>query len=188
MVTISRDSPCLSITAVAKERLPVFRTDALKTVLCRALDEARGSGGFLILAYVVMPDHLHIITDGARKSSDALRFIKGIAARRIIQHLKDGNFRASLEKLRLGARRDQQGYSLWEHESNVVLLTVEPTFMQRVNYIHQNPVRAGLVERAEEYRWSSVRYWSRWPREDEPLKVDVDKIVWRSAKEDWGKA
>jgi hypothetical protein len=35
--------------------------------------------------------------------------------------------------------------------------TSEAAFMQRVNYIHQNPVRAGLVARAEDYRWSSAR-------------------------------
>jgi len=51
--------------------------------------------------------------------------------------------------------------------------------MQKVNYIHQNPVRAGLVERAEDYRWSSVRIWKRCSLEDEPLIVDIDRIAWR---------
>ena len=51
--------------------------------------------------------------------------------------------------------------------------------MQKVNYIHQNPVRAGLVERAIDYRWSSARYWNRCERDDEPLKVDLEKIIWR---------
>ena len=97
MVTISRDSPCLSITAVAKDRLPVFRSDAIKSILCAALDEARRSGGFFIFAYVIMPDHLHIVTNGVRKPSDTLRFIKGVASRRIIQHLKQGGFHTSLE-------------------------------------------------------------------------------------------
>jgi hypothetical protein len=55
----------------------------------------------------------------------------------------------------------------------------EDMFMQKVNYIHQNPVRAGLVEKAEDYRWSSVRWWKRCPLEDEPLKVDLNRIAWR---------
>ena len=63
MHTISRDTPALYITAVAKDRLPVFRTDAIKVITCNALDEARKSGGFSIYAYVIMPDHLHAITD-----------------------------------------------------------------------------------------------------------------------------
>ena len=180
MVTISRDSPCLSITAVAKDRLPIFRTDALRKVLCEALNEARQSGGFLIFAYVIMPNHIHLITDGARKPSDTLRFLKGIAARRIIQHLKDGNFHRSLEKLRGPRKADRHEYSLWQRESNVMLLTAESTFIERVHYIHRNPVRAGMVRAAVDYRWSSARYWDRCTSEDEPLKVDVEKIVWRT--------
>jgi hypothetical protein len=42
---ISRDSQALYITMVAKDRLPVFQTDAIKKVTCEALNEARGSGG-----------------------------------------------------------------------------------------------------------------------------------------------
>jgi hypothetical protein len=52
-------------------------------------------------------------------------------------------------------------------------------FMQRVHYTHQNPVRLGLVERAEDYRFSSARIWNRRPLEDEPLLIDIDKIRWR---------
>jgi hypothetical protein len=51
---ISRDSPALYITVVAKDRLPVFKSDAIKLVTCQALDEARKSGGFLLFAYVLM--------------------------------------------------------------------------------------------------------------------------------------
>ncbi len=54
MATISRDTPCLSITSVARGRLPVFRTDAIKKITCAALDEARRSGGFAMFAYLIM--------------------------------------------------------------------------------------------------------------------------------------
>ncbi|HEY8185590.1 MAG TPA: hypothetical protein VIF64_05955 [Pyrinomonadaceae bacterium] len=57
MHIISRDTPALYITAVAKDRLPVFRTDAIKIITCNALNEARESGGFSIYAYAIMPDH-----------------------------------------------------------------------------------------------------------------------------------
>ena len=51
MFTISRDHPCLYLTAVAKDRLPVFRTDSLKALVCTALDEACKSAGFRLFAY-----------------------------------------------------------------------------------------------------------------------------------------
>jgi hypothetical protein len=51
--------------------------------------------------------------------------------------------------------------------------------MQKVHYIHQNPVRAGLSSRAEDYHWSSARCWNKTTLEDEPLLVDISQIVWR---------
>jgi putative transposase len=179
MHTISRDTPALYLTAVAKDRLSVFRTDALKVITCSALDEARKSAGFSIYAYVIMPDHLHMITDRILEPSVILRYINGITSRRVIDHLKEHGHNASLQKLRHETKERAYRYSLWDHHSNVFSITSEDMLMQKVDYIHQNPVRGGLVERAEDYRWSSVRWWKGCPLEDEPLKVDIDRIAWR---------
>ena len=59
--------------------------------------------------------------------------------------------------------------------------------MQKVNYIHNNPLRAGLVERAIDYKWSSARIWQGCPLDDEPLLMDIDRIMWRRVKV-WGVA
>ncbi len=53
--------------------------------------------------------------------------------------------------------------------------------MQKVNYIHQNPVRAGLEEKAEDYRFSNARLWRGNSLEDEPLITDHKQIDWRRA-------
>ena len=179
MHIISRDTPALYITAVAKDRLPVFRKEAIKIVTCNALDEARRSAGFSIYAYVIMPDHLHAITDGFLKPSEILRYIKGISSRRVIDHLKEHGHNSSLKKLRHETKERAYRYSLWDHHSNVFSIYSEDMLMQKVNYVHQNPVRACLIESAEDYRWSSVRCWKRCPLEDEPLKVDLARIAWR---------
>jgi len=176
---ISPNSPAYYLTSVAKDRLPVFRLDTLKSIACAALSEARKSGGFLILAYVIMPDHFHVITDGEKKASEVQRFINGITSRRVIDFLKEEGHAASLAKLRHEEYRRGHRYSLWDHHPNVRLLTSDGMFMQRVHYTHQNPVRLGLVERAEDYRFSSARIWNRRSLEDEPLLVDLDKIRWR---------
>ncbi|HWN11211.1 MAG TPA: transposase [Pyrinomonadaceae bacterium] len=143
MHIISRDTPALYITSVAKDRLPVFRTDAFKIVTCNALDEAHRSGGFFIYAYVLMLDHLHAVTDADVRPSQVLRFINGIISRRVIDHLKVHGHNASLQKLRHDTRERAYRYSLWDHHSNVFSITSEYMLMQKVNYIHQNPVRAG---------------------------------------------
>jgi putative transposase len=178
---ISRDTPALYITAVTKDRLPVFRTDTVKQLVCEALNEARTSGGFLIFAYVIMLDHLHLLTSQPKNSTDVLRYVKGIIGRRAIDYLKNNNHQASLSKLQHQEWKRKHQYSVWQVEKNVFSVFSEPMFMQKVNYIHMNPVRAGLVERAIDYRWSSARIWQGCPLEDEPLRVDIDRIKWRRA-------
>jgi putative transposase len=171
---ISRDSPCYFLTSVPKNRLPVFRTDELKEIACKALDEARESGKFALYAYVIMPDHLHVITDSARSSADTLRFMNGIMGHRVIAYLKEKGYESSLQKLRQETKRRHYQYSLWDHHPNVRLLLTEKMLLERVHYLHENPVRAGLVELAEDYRYSSVRCWNVKPLENEPLLMDLD--------------
>jgi REP element-mobilizing transposase RayT len=102
MHVISRDSPCYFLTTVAKDRLRVFRTDELKDIACKSLDDARKSGKFSLYAYVIMPDHFHVITDSARSSADTLRFINGIMSHNVIAHLREKGYESSLQKTATG--------------------------------------------------------------------------------------
>jgi putative transposase len=173
---------------VARNRLPVFRTEVLKQVACAALDEARRSAGFALFAYVIMPDHPHVLTDGVRRASETLRYINGILSRRVLGYLKESSFMSSLEKLRTATKGRHHEYSLVDHHSNALPVFSESFFMQKVNYIHQNPVQAALAARAEDYRWSSARWWLGRRVEEEPLRVDLKKIAWRRPQELGGKA
>jgi REP element-mobilizing transposase RayT len=176
---ISRDTQSLYLTVVAKDRLPVFRSEAIKLVTCQALDEARRSGNFLLFAYVVMPDHLHLLTNQPTVTSDVLRYVKGLVGHRVIEYLKEKNYHTSLQKLRHAEWKRKHRHSLWQQESNALSIFSEAMFMQKVNYIHQNPVRAELVERAIDYHWSSARCWQRCAASDESLLVDLERIQWR---------
>ena len=177
---ISVNSPCYYFTSVAHNRLPIFQTDKLKEIAVKAFDEARKSAGLLILAYVIMLDHYHIITDGKRSPSDTIRYLNGISAKRILDHLKT-NAATSLAKLRMFEKEDGYKYSVWEHHPDKFLITSESMFIQKRNYIHQNPIRAGLVEHPNDYLYSSSRIWNRRPLENEPLLMDIDQIEWRQS-------
>jgi len=179
---ISRDSQALFITLVTKDRLPVFRTDKLKMVLCLAINESRTSGRFLLFAYVIMVDHVHLLTNKPNTAADVLRVVKGITARRVIDYLKGKGHLQSLAKLRHGERKRKHQYALWQTEKNVIPIFTEEMFMQKVNYIHLNPVRDELANRPTEYQWSSARIWQGCPGENEPLRVDMNRIRWRSRR------
>jgi putative transposase len=174
----TKDSPAFYLTSVGKDRLPIFRSDTFARLACNAIAEARNSGGFLIFAYVVMPDHIHIVSDNSRSSKDIHRFINGIVSRRIIDHLKNTGS-ASLRKLRIVQRSDGYKYSLWQHHPDTRLLWSEDMLLERINYTHLNPVRAGLVEHPDDWPWSSSRIWHRRSAEDEPLLMDLENVRWR---------
>lgn len=182
MFYISKDNPCYFFTSVTNSRLPVFRTEKLKEIACKAINEARKSSGILIFAYVIMPDHFHIITDGKLKPSEILRYLNGVTARRVIDYLKESGFTESLEKLKQAEKRRGYKYSLWQHHSDTFTITSEPMFMQKAGYIHLNPVRANLVKDMDDYLYSSVRIWKKKPFEDEPLEMNIGQIKWREAQ------
>jgi REP element-mobilizing transposase RayT len=150
----------------------------LKDLVCSALGEARCSAGFLLLAYVVMIDHLHAVIASELKPSKVLQYVNGIISHRVIAFLKAKDDASSLQKLRHANKARQYKYSLWDHHPNLKLLTSEEVVLQKIEYVHQNPVRADLVINGTDYRWSSVRCWSGMMREDEPLLMDIDKIAW----------
>jgi len=176
---VSTDSPAFYLTSVATHRLPIFRTEAIARLVCNALNEARGSGGFLIFAYVVMLDHLHLVTDSKLKPKDIHRFVNGIISRRVIDHLNAEGHTASLDKLRINRQSDGWKYSLWQHNPDTRLLWTEQMLWQRIQYTHLNPVRAGLVDHPNEWNWSSARIFHRRRSDDEPLEVDLDRIRWQ---------
>ena len=146
---------------MAKDRLSVFQSDTIKAITCQALDQARESCGFLILAYVIMPDHLHVVTNGPAQASVILRYIKGGVAHEVIEYLKRHRNEESLQKMRHEEWKRHHRYSLSGHESNVFSIFSEALLMQKVNYVHLNPVRAGLVERAVEYRLAQCTILAR---------------------------
>jgi putative transposase len=122
---ISRDAQALYITIVCKDRLPIFQKDAVKNLAWKAIDEARNSYGFLLFAYVIMLDHMHLITNCPNDSADVLRYIKGITGRRVIDYLKEKNFQSSLTKLRHEEWKRKHSFSVWQKEKNVLSIFSE---------------------------------------------------------------
>jgi len=106
-----------ALTIVAKDRLPVFKTDAVKRVTCEALNEPRTSAASLIFAYVIMTEHIHIITSQGKTSAEVLRYVRGITGRRVIDYLND--FKSSLAKLEHHEWKRKHKHSLWQQEKNV---------------------------------------------------------------------
>ena len=93
---------------------------------------------YALTAFVVMPNHVHILAAPSVTLPKLTRSLKGITAKRA------------------NAILGLTGYSFWQEESYDHLVRSEREFERVRNYIEENPVRAGLVNVASEYRWSSA--------------------------------
>jgi len=107
-------------------------------VLLGVLEAARRRLGFLLCGYVLMPDHWHALIwpQAPRLISQVLHDVKKVAA------------------LRLHAARGSRG-PLWQHQFWDRFVRDAKEFHARLEYMHMNPVRKGLVKRPEDWRWSS---------------------------------
>jgi len=111
--------------------------------LARVVRERREQHGFLLTAWVFLPDHWHAIFFP--------RFPLTIS--RLMEATKVGS------TLRINEGRKESGL-LWQPRFFDRALRTVKEYGEKVEYLHQNPVQAGLVRRAEDWRWSSAREYA----------------------------
>ncbi len=156
----------LFLTATTYKRVPVFREHALCEVFFRELDFYRSKFGFRLHGYVLLPDHFHLVLNfpAGKRFRDFLRDFKSAVGRVVIDWAKENNRVQLLARLRLAAspkRRRDPEYCVQQPNSYARAVTSPAMFKQKLEYIHANPVRAGRVQRAIDYDWSSLRNYEK---------------------------
>lgn len=141
-------------------RKPLLTSKIAKQLLADSVNAARVKHDFEVWAYVFMPEHVHLLIYPRREDysiSGILKSIKQSSSRSVIQHMKENNPRA-LRHLETGFSKPR--YRFWQKGSGYDRNYWSPDEIRKqVDYIHNNPVRAGLVESPDEWYWSSARFW-----------------------------
>jgi putative transposase len=130
------------ITTVTWQRRPIFRNEVRAQLLLDVFFHYQLQGKYFWHEFVIMPDHLHMLLTPALGISleRAVQFIKGGFSYRLGKTLKMAVWQQSFTNHRI---RDGSDY------------------VRHREYIHSNPVRAGLVEKEEDYPYSSVHFRDR---------------------------
>jgi REP element-mobilizing transposase RayT len=146
------------LTCTVVEWLPVFTRQEAVQIVLDSWTHLQRREGLRLYGYVVLENHLHAIAQ-----SDALptlwgRF-KSYSARQIIDRLEAHHADALLKRLgfALKARRTDRQHQFWQEGSHPQVIVGEAMLRQKLEYIHQNPVKRGYVDLAEHWRWSSAR-------------------------------
>jgi putative transposase len=177
------------LTISCHQRLPFFRFEELKQVVVDGLCQLRERFGICLIGYVVMPEHLHLMLYPHTKSCET-----PIPVSRLLHNFKQSVGFHGKQALRQCWRRHRslgggplddwalsrgQTRSIWTTRAYDFNVTSQPTLISKLDYMHNNPITRGLVDRAEDWRWSSYRYYAL----DDPMPIAMDwdgrwPIIW----------
>lgn len=109
-----------------------------------------------IFAYVIMPEHFHMICHSENLVS-VIQSIKSFTAKEIIKFYKKNNKNGVLEKFAANKKnyKTSSKYQIWQEGFMPKVIASEKMFYQKIEYINNNPVKRGLVEKVEDYEFSS---------------------------------
>jgi putative transposase len=130
------------ITFTCFHRAPCLQTAASRDVFVHTFERVRRWYDFYLVGYVVMPEHVHLlISEPERRTlALALQMLKQVVSRKLRRVASDGPF----------WQARYYDFNVWSERKRV----------EKLRYIHENPVKRGLVERAEDWKWSSFRHYA----------------------------
>ncbi len=166
----------LFISGSVYRRVPLFQYKTPREIFLRALDAYRRKYGFLVHAYALMPDHYHMLLwfPPRHRLVDFLRDFKSLVGKQTLEWMrKQGLSRllARCELKRTPHRQNEARYCVLQYDNYVKEMQGSQALRQKMNYIHFNPVQAGLVSRPEAYPYSSAKAYAG--KGLSPVKIDL---------------
>lgn len=162
------------VTTGAVQRQHIFRRDVIKRILVDSLNTGRILKQYELFAFVIMPNHVHWIMRCLNDYTppDILREFKKATANLILRHFEAEDNQKVLKFLAsvVEPSHDQQ-YAVWEREYQAKNVFSPEFLRQKLDYVHRNPLQSHwrLVERPEQYFWSSARFYLSGKRALIPL-------------------
>lgn len=121
--------------------------------------------GLELYAYVIMSNHIHMIAKASNgRLGDLLRDFKSYTAKRILSMVEENQQESRkswlLHMFNYFGKGSGQEQQFWIHENHPIELWSADVILQKVNYLHMNPVKQGIVASPEHYLYSSANEFS----------------------------
>jgi len=144
------------ITCTVLHWIPIFTRQETVNILLDSLKFLM-KDSLKIYAYVILENHLHLVAQSEDLGHDIARF-KSFTAKQLIQYLSENKVTRILDQLAFykKAHKNDRAYQLWQEGCHPEWVQNDDMMRQKIEYIHQNPVKRGYVERSEHWRYSSA--------------------------------
>jgi putative transposase len=131
------------VTAACYRKLPLFNTPQKRDFLLNTLYSEATLNGWMLQAWAVMPNHYHFVAQAPENPQTLKKMIA-------VLHSKTAIWLNQYEKI---AGR-KVWYRYWD-----TCISYEKSYLARLNYVHNNPVKHGLAKKAEDYPWCSMKWF-----------------------------
>jgi putative transposase len=159
------------VTFTTIQWLDIFIRTEYRDIFLDRIRYCQMHKGLEVFAYCIMTSHVHMILarHGAQNLEHVIRDIKKFTSTKIIEAIRDNPQESRRELLmwlfeKAGTRNpNNTRYQFWQQHNHPIELNTNEKVEQRLNYIHNNPVDAGIVRYPEHYLYSSAGNYARLP-------------------------
>lgn len=149
--------------------IDIFTRQRYRDLFVESLIYAQKEKGLQVYGYVIMSNHVHLILKSSEgELSNTIRDLKKYTSKQFIRSIETDiesrkSWLLALFKAYAKQHSKKSVYQVWTHENHAIYLYTPKFIWQKLNYIHANPVRAGIVENPEDYLYSSARNYAGLP-------------------------
>ena len=160
------------ITCTVLHWIPLFTRTESTRIIFDSLRYLQNSDNLKLFAYVILENHLHMIA-GSDDISQSMKKFKSHTAKALLELLQLNRAKTILDQLAFYKKAHKSGttYQVWQEGSAFKLIQSEAMMIERIRYIHDNPVKRGYVDEASHWRYSSARNY-----EDKEGLIDVERM------------
>ena len=150
------------ITATVVDWVDVFSRKTYQDCIIESLDYCIKNKGMILFGFVIMSNHIHLIIQPETNTlSDLIRDFKKFTAKTILNKIEtEAESRADwmLKRFEFACKSHNRNekYQFWQYGNHPLEIFLEKFFWSKLNDIHLNPVRAGIVTKASHYLYSSA--------------------------------
>lgn len=163
----------------------VFTRKVYKDIIIDSFKYSIEHKGLQIFAYVIMSNHVHLIAQSSvYRLSDNIRDIKKFTSKKIVEtmlEIPESRKDWIINRFQFNASHHNvnKKYQVWTHENHAIILYSNEFIKEKIEYIHDNPVRTGIVEKPEDYLYSSARNYASL---EAPIDIPVLILPWQTYK------
>lgn len=156
-------------------RKPLLTNDPWRRILAESLQAACDAERFDLIAFVFMPEHVHLLVSPTHPTSVVSRLLALTKqpASKAIKHLLVASGSKLLDDLTVRERPGKYCFRFWQEGAGFDRnLFSARAIAASIDYLHANPVRRGLCQKATDWKWSSARFYI-----DGSIDADLPKIA-----------